>query len=393
MKNIYIVDALRTPFGSFGGNLSDVPATKLASIVIKEIMKNNNLPSDSIDEIILGQVIQAGAGQAPARQAMREAGLSDNTAAMTINKVCGSGLKAIMLAAQSILLDDSELALAGGMENMSLAPYSMPKARYGARMGDTKLIDLMIFDALRDPYSSRHMGEITEEAIEKYKLTRQEQDDYAARSYKLSQSAIENKILSDEIVTVIKTTKKGEQIIDTDEEPFKGNIEKLPKLRPVFKKDGTITAGNASSINDGAAVCLVADENALKKYSLTPKAKIIAYSTNSIHPDDFGSAPVGAIKKVLKKAGLSINDIDLFEINEAFSSVPLIAIKELGIDINKINVNGGAVSIGHPVGASGGRLIATLVRELRLKNKKYGLATLCIGGGEAVAMIIESIYN
>jgi acetyl-CoA C-acetyltransferase len=391
MKNIYVIESLRTPFGSFGGSLSDVPAPELAATVMKKILEKVNFHGDEIDEVIIGQVIQAGVGQAPARQAMRFAGIDDKTHAMTINKVCGSGLKSIMLGVQSILLGDSEIVIAGGMENMSMAPYSLPKGRYGFRMGDTAAIDLMIFDALKDPYSGKHMGEITEECIEKKNITRKEQDEYAIYSYTQSQKAVTEGIFNDEIVKITKRTKKGDVVVDKDEEPFKGNIEKLPNLRAVFRKDGTITAGNASTINDGAAISLIASESAVKKYNLQPKARIIAYATNSIHPDDFALAPVGAIEKVLKKANLSKNDIDLYEINEAFSFVPIIAIKELELDKSKVNVNGGAVSLGHPVGASGGRLIATLVRELHLRNKKYGLATLCIGGGEAVAMIIEKI--
>ena len=391
MKNVYIVESLRTPFGSFGGNLSDVSAPLLASYVMKEILNRAGLNGNEPDEVILGQVIQAGAGQAPARQAMRFAGISDSAHALTINKVCGSGLKAIMLGVQSILIGDSELVLAGGTENMSMAPYALLNARSGFRMGDSSAIDLMIYDALKDPYSGRHMGEITEDLNEKYSISRKEQDDYAIKSYLRAQKAVNEGIFDDEITRVVKNNKKGEIIIDKDEEPNKGNIQKIPLLRPVFKKDGTITAGNASTINDGAAMSLIASENAVKKYGLKPKAEITAYATYSIHPELFGAAPVGAIEKVLQKSGLQKDDIDLYEINEAFSSVPLIAIKEIGIDSEKVNVNGGAVSLGHPVGASGGRLIATLVRELKKTNKKYGLATLCIGGGEAVSMIIENI--
>lgn len=391
MKNIYIVEALRTPFGSFGGSLSDVPATSLASTAIKGVLEKSGMPADGIDEVILGQVIQGGAGQAPARIAMRGAGIPDKTHAMTINKVCGSGLKSIMLGVQSIMLGDSSVVLAGGMENMSAAPYAMFKAREGFRMGNGEVVDLMVHDALLDPYSGLHMGVITEAANEKCGVTREEQDEYAARSYTLAGKAVAEGIFDDEIVPVVKKTRKGEVVVDKDEEPSRGNIEKLTSLRSVFKKDGGITAGNASTINDGACAVLIADDESVKKHGLTPKAKILAYSTNSIHPDDFGQAPIGAIKKVLEKAGMDVNDIDLYEINEAFSSVPLIAARECGIDIDRVNVNGGAVALGHPVGVSGARLVATLVRELKARNKKYGLASLCIGGGEAVAIIIERI--
>lgn len=389
MKNVYIVEALRTPFGSYGGSLADVHATDLGATVIKGLVEKTGIDVDAVDEVILGQVLMGGSGQAPARQAMRKAGLSDKTHAMTINKVCGSGMKSIMLAAQSIMLGDSEVAIAGGMENMSSTPYALDKARFGYRMGNGNILDLMIFDALLDPYSGRHMGEITEDSIAKNNLSKQEQDDYAIRSYTLSQKAVESGRFDTEIVPVAKQSKKGEIVINKDEEPFKGDISTLPNLRPVFKKDGTITAGNASTINDGAAAVLLASEDAVKKYGLKPKAKLVAYSTNSIHPDDFGEAPVGAIQKIWAKTGLSKDDIGLYEINEAFAAVPLFAIKKLGLDINKVNVNGGAVSIGHPVGASGGRLVVTLLNEMQLRKEKHGLATLCIGGGEAVAVLLE----
>lgn len=391
MQEVYIIESLRTPFGAFGGSLSDVPASELAATVMKEILNKTKLSGDSIDEVIMGQVIQAGTAQAPARQAMRSAGIADSAHALTINKVCGSGLKAIMLGAQSIMTEDADLVLAGGMENMSMVPYAMPKARSGCRMGDAQMVDLMIYDALRDPYSGRHMGEITEDSITKHGVSRGEQDDYATRSYTLSQKAVADGIFDEELVPVVKSTRKGDVQIEKDEEPANGRIDKLPSLRAVFRKDGTITAGNASSINDGASVTLLASKAAVEKYGLKVKAKLTAYATNSIHPNDFGKAPVGAVEKVIQKAGLTKSDIDLFEINEAFSSVPLIAVKELGLDMEKVNINGGAVSIGHPVGASGGRLINTLVRELNSQNKKYGLATLCIGGGEAVAAIIETV--
>lgn len=391
MKNVYIVEALRTPFGSFGGSLADVPAPELAATAIKGVLARAKMPADGVDEVIIGQVLQGGSAQAPARIAMRKAGLPDSTHAMTINKVCGSGLKSIMLGVQSILLGDSSVVIAGGMDNMSAAPYAMFKARDGFRMGNAEVTDLMIYDALLDPYSGNHMGVITEAANEKYGVTRQQQDEYAVRSYTRAGKAVNEGVFDPEIVPVVKVSKKGEVTVARDEEPSRGNIEKLTSLRAVFKKDGGITAGNASTINDGAGIVLLADEDGLKKYGLKAKAKVIAYSSNSIHPDFFGQAPIGAIEKVLKKSGMSKDDIDLIEINEAFSSVPLIAVKELGLDMEKVNVNGGAVALGHPVGASGARLVTTLVRELAARGKKYGLATLCIGGGEAVAIIIERV--
>lgn len=391
MKKVYIVEALRTPFGSYGGSLADVHVTDLGATVIKGIVDKTGIDVDIVDEVILGQVLMGGSGQAPARQAMRKAGLKDKTHAMTINKVCGSGMKSIMLAAQSIMLGDSEVAIAGGMESMSNSPYALDKARFGYRMGNGNVLDLMIFDALTDPYSNKHMGEITEESISKNNISRQEQDEYAIRSYTLSQKAVESGRFDVEIVPVVKQTKKGEMIVNKDEEPFKGDISKLPDLRPVFKKDGTITAGNASTINDGAAAVLLASEDAVKKYSFKPMAELLAYATNSIHPNDFGEAPIGAIQKILQKSGLKKEEIGLFEINEAFAAVPLMAINQLGLDINKVNVNGGAVSIGHPVGASGARLTVTLAHEMKLRNVKYGIATLCIGGGEAVAVLLRLV--
>ncbi len=391
MKDIYIVDLLRTPFGSFGGALSDVESPQLGGTVIKTLMEKTDLEPAAINEVIIGQVLSGGVGQAPARQAMRYAGLSDSVHAMTINKVCGSGLKAIMLGAGSIALGDADTVIAGGMENMSLAPYLLKKARYGYRMGHDELLDLMVYDGLQDPYTGKHMGEIADHAAVRCGFTRAAQDEYAIRSYTLAQKAIKERIFEDEIVPVIKKTRKGEETVSGDEEPFKVDFEKLKQLRPAFTKDGTITAGNASTINDGAALSLLAGETALVKYSLKPRARLVAYSTLSLSPDLFPDAPVGAIESVCDRAGMKISDIDLFEINEAFSVVVLIAIKQLELDLEKVNVNGGAVALGHPIGASGGRLVATLIRELHRRQLRFGLATLCIGGGEAVAAIFERV--
>ena len=387
----YVIESLRTPLGSFGGELSDVEAPRLAAVVIRELLKRSGLGGEAIDEVIIGQVLAGGAGQAPARQAMRYADLPDNIPAMTINKVCGSGLKAIMLGAGSIRLGDSGVVIAGGMENMSLAPYMLNKGRYGYRMGNGELIDLLVHDGLLDPYSGNHMGVIAEATTEKHGITREEQDAFAVSSYQRAQAAVKGGVFRDEIVQVVKKGRKGEIVICDDEEPFKVDFDKLAALRGAFKKDGTVTAGNASTINDGAALTLLAGGEAVKKYGLKPKARLVAYASNSMHPDQFTEAPVGAIKKALAKAGLKAGDIDLYEINEAFAAVTLLAIKQLGLDVDKINVNGGAVAIGHPLGASGGRLAATLVRELQKRQARYGLATLCIGGGEAVAVIFERI--
>lgn len=390
MGNVYVVEAYRTPFGSFGGSLSDVPAPKLGAQVMAKLLETTGLDGNAVDQVIAGQVVSAGVGQAPARQAMREAGITDSAAALTINKVCGSGLKAIMLAADAIRLGDSEVIIAGGMENMSMAPYALPAARKGMQMGDGKAIDLMIFDALIDPYTGRHMGQVAEERVKAHQLTREAQDEYAVSSYKRAQEAVEHGLFYSEIVPVVKSTPKNEVVI-ADEGPFQVNFDKLRGLRPVFAKDGSITAANASTINDGAAFALLASEAAVEKYGLKPKARLISYATGSMHPDMFPDVPVLAMQRALDKAGLDVEDIGRYEINEAFSAVAMIGIKELGLDRDKVNVNGGAVSIGHPVGASGGRLVATLIPELQRSGERYGLATLCIGGGEAVAAIFERI--
>jgi acetyl-CoA C-acetyltransferase len=390
-EEVYVIDGLRTPFGSFGGLLSDVAAPQLAATVIKGILSRNALPAEAVGEVILGQVLSGGCGQAPARQAMRAAGLPDAVPALTINKVCGSGLKAIMLGSDSITLGNADVVLAGGMENMSLAPYFLKKARTGLRMGNGEIIDLMVHDGLTDPYTGRHMGEIGEDSVERNSLTRAEQDDWAVRSFQLAQQAIREGTFKDEIAPVTKKGRGAEVVISEDEEPLRADPANLPKLKSAFKKDGTITAGNASSISDGAALLLLAGADAVKQHSLKPRARIVATATESLHPDYFPEAPVGAIRKVCARAGLSLADIDLFEINEAFASVALIAIKELKLDPAKVNVNGGACAIGHPIGASGARLAVTVIRELHKRNLRYGLATLCIGGGEAVAVIFERV--
>ncbi|WP_429886260.1 thiolase family protein [Geoalkalibacter halelectricus] len=391
MENVYVVEALRTPFGSFGGVLAEVPAPRLAAPVIAALLERAGVAAEKVDQVIAGQVLSGGAGQAPARQAMRFAGLPDGIPALTINKVCGSGLKAMMLGADAIRLGEASVVVAGGMESMSLAPYTLPAARFGLRMGTGQAVDLMIHDALTDPYSGRHMGEVAEARIAAHGLSREEQDAYAADSYKRAQKALAGGLLKAETVPVTKPSRKGDVIVDTDEEPGRGDVAKLGALRPVFAKDGSITAGNASTINDGAAFALLAGEEAVRSLGLKPKARLVAYATNSLHPDQFPDAPVGAIERACAKAGLKPADIDLWEINEAFAAVALIAIKDLGLDRERVNVNGGAVAIGHPVGASGGRLVATLVAEMQRREARYGLATLCIGGGEAVAAIFERI--
>ncbi|MFO7577640.1 MAG: thiolase family protein [Pelovirga sp.] len=391
MNDVFILSAKRTPFGSFGGALADLSAVELAAQVIRNLLAETTLPGNLVDEVIIGQVLQGGAAQAPARQAMRMAGLPEHTAAMTINKVCGSGLKSLMLAADSIALGHTAIALAGGMESMSQAPYCLQKARFGQRLGHGQLLDMIITDGLQDPYSGRHMGEITEDWIASHGLSREQQDAFARRSYERSQAAVSNGTFAAEIASVVIKTRKGEVTVSTDEEPFRGAIDKLAELRPAFSKTGTITAGNASTINDGAGIALLAGAEAVKAHNLTPIARLVASATNSIHPDLFPEAPVDAIRRCCSRAGVRLEDIGLFEINEAFAAVPLVAIKQLGLDPERVNVNGGAVSIGHPIGASGARLTATLLREMKARGERYGLATLCIGGGEAVAALFESL--
>lgn len=391
MKDVFVVESQRTPFGSFNGALSDVEAPVLGGSVMRALLERSGVDPVDVNQVIAGQVLSGSVGQAPARQAMRAAGIPDSAHAMTINKVCGSGLQSIILGAGSIMLGDSSLVIAGGMENMSLAPFVLKRARNGYRMGHGELLDLMIYDGLQDPYSGRHMGEIAEEAITRHGLTREAQDEFALRSYRLAQEAVNGGVFKDEIAPVVKKGRKGDEVVSEDEEPFKVDFAKLTQLRPVFRKDGTITAANASTINDGAAFSLLAGAEEVKRWKLAPKARIVAYATCSLHPDRYTDAPVGAITAVCAKARLKTSDIDLFEINEAFAAVTMIAVKELQLDPSKVNVNGGACAIGHPIGASGGRLAATVIRELHKRKERYGLATLCIGGGEAVAVIFERV--
>lgn len=391
MREVVIVSASRTPIGSFNGMLSNIPTTQLGSIAIKDAVNKANIKPENIDEVIMGNVLTAGEGQAPARQASLGAGLPNSVPCMTINKVCGSGLKAVMLATQSIMLGDSNVVVAGGMENMSLTPHLLEKSRTGYRMGHTQVTDSMIKDGLWDPYHNFHMGNAGEMCVKKEEFTREEQDNFAINSYKKSLNAIENNLFKDEIAVVEIKDKKGVQLIDKDEEPFKSNLDKIPALKPVFEKEGTITAANASTINDGASALVVMASETANSMNVKPMAKILSYSTHAQAPEWFTTAPVEAIKKAVEKAKLNISDIDLFEINEAFSVVTMAAIKELNLDESKVNINGGAVSLGHPIGASGARILTTLLYNLKREGKKYGLATLCIGGGEAVAMVVEAV--
>ncbi|QLH53777.1 MAG: Thiolase family protein [Candidatus Kapaibacterium sp.] len=386
-----IVSAVRTPIGAFLGSLSNFTAPQLGSIVIREAVKRAGVEPSEVSEVIMGEVLQGGVGQAPARQAAIYAGLPVSVPCMTINKVCGSGLKAVMLADQAIRCQDAKIVVAGGMESMSNAPYFVKKARTGFKMGNVELIDLMIHDGLWDVYNQIHMGNAGELCASECNISRQEQDEYAIMSYKRALEAQEKGWFAEEIVPVVIEDKKGNIIVDKDEEPSKVNFEKIPQLKPVFKKDGTVTAANASSIDDGAAALVVMDEEEAKARGIKPLARIIAHESHAQQPDWFTTAPAKAITKVCQKARMKVEDIDLFEINEAFAVVPIVTCRELGLPYDKVNIHGGAVSLGHPIGASGARVLTTLIYALKKVGKKYGLATLCIGGGEASAMIIEMI--
>ena len=392
IRDVYIVDAVRTPVGSFMGGLSSVPAPKLGSITIKALLDRNKIEPASVDEVIMGNVIQAGEKQAPARQAAILAGLDVSVETMTINKVCGSGLKSVMIGAQSIALGDADVVIAGGMENMSQIPYLLPKAREGFKMGNQSIVDAMLCDGLLDAYEDTHMGNYAELCAREYNITRDDQDDFAIESYKRALKAIEEKSFNDEIIPVEVPGRKGSvNIVSEDEEPGKVKFDKIKTLRPVFEKEGTVTAANASSINDGASAVLLMTKEKADELGLKPMAKILKHAAAAKDPKWFTTAPIDAINKVLAKANLSMDEIDLFEINEAFSVVSLTVNKELKLDPTKVNIHGGAVAIGHPIGASGARIFTTLLHAMKKRNSKYGLASLCIGGGEAVAVIVENI--
>lgn len=389
-NEVVIVSFSRTPIGSFGGLLSSEPATQLGSSAIKGAINKVNLGLSEIDQVIMGNVLSAGLGQAPARQAAIYAGIPSSVECLTINKMCGSGLKAIMLAYDSIISGESDVVVAGGMENMSLAPHILLNSRVGNKMGDSKLVDSMIHDGLWDVYNDKHMGSCGEICAEKYGFSRQDQDQYAINSYIKSQKAISDGVFKEEIYPVSISSKKGDLLINEDEEPSRVNFDKLKKLRSVFKKDGTITAGNASTLNDGAAACILMSKSKADNLGLKSIAKIVKHVSYAQDPEWFTTAPVKAVKEVCNKASMNVGDIDLFEINEAFSVVPMAAISDLNINPDKVNVYGGAVSLGHPIGASGARIVCTLLNSMKKKNANLGLATLCIGGGEASAIIVEA---
>jgi acetyl-CoA C-acetyltransferase len=391
MNSVFITGAARTPIGSFQGAFSELPAPRLGAIAIKAALTRAGISADKVEQVIMGEVLTAGVGQAPARQAAIYAGVPSHVPCLTINKVCGSGLKAVMLAHDSIALGDTQIAVAGGQENMTLAPHLLEKSRTGFRMGNTALVDSMIVDGLWDPYSNFHMGMAAEICVKEKHFTREEQDAYSIESYTRAQAAQKNGSFKNEIVPVEIAGRKGTITISEDEEPDKTDFTKIPGLRPAFDKAGTITAANASKINDGAAAVVLMSEAAMKSSGSKPLARIVASSTFAQDPTWFTTAPVPAIRQAVQKAGLRLNDIDLFEINEAFAVVAMVAMKELEIPHDRVNVNGGAVALGHPIGASGARILTTLAYALQARGKRYGLATLCIGGGEAVAMVIERV--
>ena len=387
-----IVAAKRTPIGAFQGNLSSVLAPKLGAIAIKAVVEETGIDKTQINEVIMGNVLSAGIGQAPARQAAIYAGLPNSVEALTINKMCGSGLKAVMLADQAIRCGDAEVVIAGGMESMSNAPYLLQDARSGQRLGHGKMIDSLIHDGLWDAYNDTHMGNCAEMLSKERNYTREAQDKFAVTSYKRAQTAQAEGVFDSEIVPVKIPQRNGDSIfISEDEEPGKARFDKIPTLRPVFEKDGAITAANASKLNDGAAVILVMSWEKANKLELTPIARIVAQASAAHEPEWFTTAPGKVIGKVLEKANLSTNDIDLWEINEAFSAVTMAAIDDFKINPAKVNIYGGAVAIGHPIGASGARIFTTLMNGMTRTETKYGLATLCIGGGEASALIVEKV--
>ncbi|WP_019837782.1 thiolase family protein [Acinetobacter towneri] len=389
MTDIVIVNGARTAMGGFQGSLATLSAPELGAASIQAAIQRAGLKPTDIEEVIMGCVLPAGLKQGPARQAMRQAGLPDSTGAVTINKLCGSGMKAVMQAADAIKAGSASIIVAGGMESMSNAPYILTKARAGYRMGHGEVKDHMFLDGLEDAETGRLMGSFAQDMANSKGYTREQMDDFAIRSLKRAQTAVNEGYFADEIVSVNVSTRKGDVVVDKDEQPFNANIEKIPTLRPAFAKDGTITAANASSISDGAsALVLTSAVNAANK-GLQPLAKIVAYATNSQHPSEFTIAPVAAIQKVLDKAGWQVADVDLWEINEAFAMVTMCPIDEFKLDPEKVNINGGACALGHPVGSTGSRIILTLIHALKRTGGKRGVAALCIGGGEATAVAIE----
>jgi len=392
MKEVVITGAARTAIGSLNGTIGDIPAPRLGAIPIAEAIARSGIRKEDVDQVIMGNVLPAGAGQAPARQAGIYAGIPVSAGAMTINKMCGSGLKSVMLAAQAVATDEFEVVVAGGMESMSQAPYLLKKARTGYRLGNDTIYDHMIIDGLWDVYNNLHMGNCAELLAKEHRITREDQDEFAASSYNRALAAIREGKFEKEIVGVEIPQRKGDPLVfKVDEEPGRGNVSKLSTLKPVFQKDGTVTAGNASTINDGAAAVVVMSAENAKRRGIRPLARILGYATASLEPVWFTVAPIDAIRKLLQKTGVDKDKVGLYEINEAFSGVAIAAIRGLKLDPARVNVNGGAVSLGHPVGASGARILTTLLYAMEDRNEKLGIASLCLGGGEAVAMLVERI--
>ncbi len=390
-NDVVIVGACRTPIGSFMGSLASVPAPRLGAIAIEESVRRAGVKKSDVQEVILGNVLTAGLGQAPARQAALYAGLPDSVECLTINKMCGSGLKSVMLGAQSIALGDAEVVIAGGMESMSNAPYLLEKARDGLRMGHGKLIDSMIRDGLWDVYNDFHMGNAAEICAKECGIPREAQDEFAVMSYRRAQSSWKEGRFASEVVPVVLKGKQGDTTVEQDEEPFKTNFDKIPKLKPAFVQDGTVTAANASKINDGAAALVLMSSAKAAALGVKPIARIIAQGSSAKKPEWFTTAPADVIAKVLARATMTVQHMDLFEVNEAFAVVSLAVQKLVGIDSEKMNVNGGAVALGHPIGASGARILVTLLSALQQRQKQLGMAAICIGGGEASAVIVEMI--
>ncbi|HEY7586432.1 MAG TPA: acetyl-CoA C-acetyltransferase [Candidatus Deferrimicrobiaceae bacterium] len=390
MNEAVITGAARTAIGSLNGALADIPAPRLGAIAIAEAISRGGIGKEDVDQVIMGNVLPAGSGQAPARQAGIYAGVPVSAGAMTINKMCGSGLKSVMLAAQAVATGEFEVIVAGGMESMTQAPYLLKKARAGYRLGNDTIYDHMIVDGLWDVYNDIHMGNCAELLAREHRISREDQDEFAASSYNRSLAAIRDGKFEKEIVGVAIPQRKGDPLIfKVDEEPGRGNVSKLPSLKPVFQKDGTVTAGNASTINDGAAAVVVMSAENAKRRGIRPLARIVGYATASLEPVWFTVAPIDAIRKLLEKTGVDKDKVGLYEINEAFSGVAIAAIRGLKLDKERVNVNGGAVSLGHPIGASGARILATLLYAMEDRGEKLGIASLCIGGGEAVAMLLE----
>jgi acetyl-CoA C-acetyltransferase len=389
VQDAVIVSAVRTAIGTYGGGLAEVPAVKLGEICIRVALERADLKPSQVEEVIMGNVLQAGLGQNPARQAAVNAGLPVEVPAMTINKVCGSGLKAVALAAQAIKLGDAEIIVAGGMESMSRAPYLLEKARFGYRMGDGELVDSMIRDGLWDAFNQCHMGITAENICSDCHLTREELDEFALHSQQKAIQAIASGVFRDEIVPVEVPGRKGPTVFDTDQQPRETTAEGLAKLRPAFKKDGMVTAGNSSGLNDGGAAVVVMSAKKAQELGLKPMARIRSYAAAGVDPRVMGLGPIPSSQRALEKTGLRVSDLDLIEANEAFAAQSVAVGKELGFDRSKLNVNGGAIALGHPIGASGARVLITLLYEMQRRNAHYGLATLCIGGGQGVAMIVE----